>query len=479
MRVIGSVDHDEVLQQVAGESGLTWRYTFMIVVSMALSLLGLLMPSVAVLIGAMLISPLMMPIIGLGFGIAVLDVADIRKSLLALAVGAGLAVGLSALLVAASPIQTITSEIAGRTRPTLFDLLVAVLSAVAGAYALIRGRGNTVVGVAIAIALMPPLCVVGFGIATLNATVAGGALLLFFTNLITIALTAAFMARLYGFGRHLTPRNTTFQLVLFTGAMLALSVPLVAALRQIAFESVAQRTVRSAILSRFPDDARLSQLEIDYDRNAMRVRAVMLTPTLDGGADAALSASLGERLDRQMDLHVDQIRSSIDPQATEAAQIAKAAASRTASVGRTRDRIVSQIALVTGAAPESVAVEDDDRIVRAVAAELPGLSPAGYRAIETRARGVAPGWTVEIAPPVVGDAPPQIDFTAGIADARALDDAAWLSARTGRAITVAGGSAAQRTALSEGLRGRGGQAAVAETGNAGAVRLDWTAEAGG
>lgn len=473
INVIGSVDHDAVLRQVAEEAGWSWRYGLMIVLSMALSLLGLLMPSVAVLIGAMLISPLMMPIIGLGFGIAVLDVPDIRKSLIALAIGAGLAVGLSAALVALSPIQTITSEIAGRTRPTLFDLLVAFLSAIAGAYALIRGRGSTVVGVAIAIALMPPLCVVGFGIATANATVAGGALLLFFTNLITIALTAAFVARLYGFGRHLTPRNTTFQIVLFVGAMLALSVPLMAALRQIAFEALAQRQTRSAILSHFPDDARLSQLEIAYDRDAMRVRAVMLTPRLDAGADAALAAQLGRRLNRRLDLHVDQIRSTTDPQATEVAQIAKANERAGATFGPVRERIMAQVALVTGAPVAAMQVDDAGRSVRATAAELPGLPPRGYRAIEARARAAAPGWQVDIVPPVAGDAPPQIAFSGGVADGRALDDAAWLSARLGRGIVVRGGPAAQRTALVDGIVARGGEAVVG--GSGGPLVLDWAA----
>ena len=156
----GGVDHDHVLKQIAEESGWSGRYAFLIVISAIISLLGLLMPSVAVLIGAMLLSPLMMPIIGLGFGIATLDFHEIRRALLALAAGSAIAVILSALLVSISPVQTITSEIAGRTQPTLFDLLVALLSAVAGAYALIRGRGGTVVGVAIAIALMPPLAVV-------------------------------------------------------------------------------------------------------------------------------------------------------------------------------------------------------------------------------------------------------------------------------------------------------------------------------
>ena len=78
------VDHDGVLRQIADESGWSGRYAFLIVISAAISLLGLLMPSVAVLIGAMLLSPLMMPIIGIGFGIATLDFREIRRAAFAL-----------------------------------------------------------------------------------------------------------------------------------------------------------------------------------------------------------------------------------------------------------------------------------------------------------------------------------------------------------------------------------------------------------
>ncbi|MEV9561892.1 DUF389 domain-containing protein, partial [Klebsiella pneumoniae] len=92
------------------------------------------------------------------------------------------------------------------------------------AYALIRGRGGTVVGVAIAIALMPPLAVVGFGIATWNWTVFAGSLLLFTTNAVVIALTAALVARVYGFGSHLSPHHTGWQFVLFIAALGILSV---------------------------------------------------------------------------------------------------------------------------------------------------------------------------------------------------------------------------------------------------------------
>lgn len=468
MWVVGGVDHDAVLRQIAEDSGWSGRYAFLIVVSAAISLLGLLMPSVAVLIGAMLLSPLMMPIIGLGFGIATLDTREIRRAATALAAGSALAVALSVVFVGLSPIQTITGEIAGRTRPTLFDLLVALLSAVAGAYALIRGRGGTVVGVAIAIALMPPLAVVGFGIATQNWTVFAGSLLLFMTNAITIALTAALVARVYGFGSHLSPQHTGWQLMLFVVALGVLSVPLGAGLRQIAFEALAQRQVRDTIRDRFPDASRLGQLDIDYDATPLRIRAVVLTPRTDPQADRMLAADLRRRLGRTVDLHVDQLRVDPDAGGVEAAQIARAAASD--DTDRRQQRAVADLSLMVGADASAVQVDGEGQRLRAAAAALPGLGLAGYRALEQRAAARLAPWAVQVVPPQ--DAPlPPLAIDAGVIDVGALDAAAWASARSGRAVLVDGGSAAQRRAVAEGIASRGGTATANAPG--GALRLSW------
>lgn len=469
--VVGGVDHDAVLRQIAEDSGWSGRYAFLIVVSAAISLLGLLMPSVAVLIGAMLLSPLMMPIIGLGFGIATLDTREIRRAATALVAGSAIAIALSIVFVSLSPIQTITSEIAGRTRPTLFDLLVALLSAVAGAYALIRGRGGTVVGVAIAIALMPPLAVVGFGIATQNWTVFAGALLLFLTNAITIALTAALVARVYGFGSHLSPQHTGWQLILFVVALGVLSVPLGAGLRQIAFEAVAQRQVRDTINDRFPEASRLGQLDIDYDATPIRIRAVVLTPRLDPKADLALAADLRRRLNRAVDLHVDQLQ--VDPNAggVEAAQIARANAT-TVDVDRQQRRAIADLALIVGAEPSAVVVDAQTRTLRVSAAPLPGLAMAGYRALEARAAAKLASWTIRLVPP--SDVPlPSITITAGVIDVSALDAAAWGAMRLDRALLVDGGSLRQRRAVSEGIVARGGRAIPNEPGRV--LRLLWQA----
>lgn len=466
---VGGVDHDDVLRQIVEESGWSGRYVFLILVSAAISMLGLLMPSVAVLIGAMLLSPLMMPIIGLGFGIATLDFHEIRRAATALTLGSAIAILLCVVMVSISPVQTITSEIAGRTRPTLFDLLVALLSAVAGAYALIRGRGGTVVGVAIAIALMPPLAVVGFGLATWNWTVFSGSLLLFLTNAVTIALTAALVARIYGFGSHLSPRHTGWQLALFVVALGLLSIPLGAGLKQIAFESVAQRQIRDTLRTHFPEGARLSQLDIDYATIPIRVRAVMLTSKPDQQADLRLGTTLGQRLGKPVDFHVDQLRIDPDAGAVEAAQIARAAETGKGTNGGP-ERAVAELALISGQEASAIHSDMASRILQTTAAPLPGLGIAGYQALEARAARALPGWTVTLSPPGEVDLPP-LPVNDGVIDPVALDIAAWGSARLSRQIIVRGGTLAQREAVARGIAARGGEAAPGPAG--GILNLQW------
>jgi len=467
---VGGVDHDAVLRQIAEDSGWSGRYAFLIVIAAAISLLGLLMPSVAVLIGAMLLSPLMMPIIGLGFAIATLDFNEMRRTGFALGAGSAIAVLLSVVFVSISPVQTITSEIAGRTQPTLFDLLVALLSAIAGAYALVRGRGGTVVGVAIAIALMPPLAVVGFGIATWNWTVFAGSLLLFLTNAVTIALTAALVARVYGFGSHLSPHHTGWQLLLFVVALGILSVPLGASLKRIAFEAVAQRQVRAAVRAHFPDQSRLSQLEINYGRDPIQIRTVMLTPQIDPRADQAIGATIARQLGRPVDLHVDQLRISLDAGAAEAAQIARAADPTGLPQGDGRERAMADLALIAGIEPGDIRADIGARRLSASAAALPGLGLEGYRTLEQRANRATGSWTVMLAPPADSE-PPAIRIESGVVDGIALDLAGWASARLARELAVQGGTPAQRKAIADGIVTRGGRAAAGTA--PGRLRLIW------
>ncbi|TKD51324.1 DUF389 domain-containing protein [Sphingomonas baiyangensis] len=472
-QVVASVDHVRVVDRVRAETPWSGRYAFMTLMSAGIAVLGLLLSSPAVVIGAMLISPLMGPIIGLGFGLATFDWPEIRAASLALALGVLLAVGFTGAIVLLSPIQNVTTEIAARTRPNLFDLMVALFSALAGAYAMVRGREGTVVGVAIATALMPPLAVVGFGLATANWTVFGGSLLLFFTNLMTIAVAAAVVARLYGFGSHLSPQHTLYQTIVVIGVLVALAAPLAVALRQIAWESIFSRQAREVMAAEFGDEARVSQLEIDYERDPIRVTATVLTPSFHPDAETVTSQILRERTDRAVDVAIEQYRVEAGSQA-EAAQIANAQAGPNAA-DRAATRLAEQLALVAGVPRSAIAIDRDERRAVVRAQPLPGAGLAAYRVLEQRVSAQIAGWRVELIPPAAplptiafeGDAPTP-------AGREALSLAAWAAQRTGTPVVATGASAAAEAVVAA-LSDAGVPARVEAGGNAGGVALNWSA----
>ncbi len=175
-------------------------FFIMISLSAMIATLGLLQGSPAVIIGAMLVAPLMSPILAMGISIVQGNLWLLRLSMRSMLSGVALAVGIGIIMtmVATAPVNT--AEILARTRPNLLDLLVALASGAAGAYAIARKEvAAALPGVAIAAALVPPLGVVGYGIATGQLEIAGGALLLFITNLVAIVVAAAIVFLLLGF----------------------------------------------------------------------------------------------------------------------------------------------------------------------------------------------------------------------------------------------------------------------------------------
>lgn len=400
LSIVGRVDHEAVLARIVEDSGWSPRYAFMVMMSAGIAVLGLLLSSPAVVIGAMLISPLMSPILGLGFSLALFDFAEMRRSLIALAIGAAAAVIFTALIVALSPLQAPTSEIIARTRPNLFDLAVALFAALAGTFAIIRGRGDTIVGVAIATALMPPLAVVGFGLATWNMPVLGGAFALFVTNFVTIALSATAMARFYGFGHHLSSQQSWTQTFLLVFVFVAMAIPLAISLKQIAGEAVALNQTRAFLSERFGADARVTQLDIDFDAAPVVVRAVVITPRQQLQRTATLQDDLVGKLGRPLKLRLDQIlldpnAGAIEAQREEMRQAGDAAAIETQRIAA----LAQLLALTAGIAPDSVTVDRDHHRAMATAMPLPGASLATYRILEQRAASQADGWDVVLTPP--------------------------------------------------------------------------------
>ncbi len=159
--------------------------------------IGLNVNSTAVIIGAMLISPLMGPIMGVGLGAAVYDFSLIRASLLNLAIASAISLAVSTLYFTITPLSEAQSELLARTSPTLWDVLVALFGGLAGIVGITREeKSNVIPGVAIATALMPPLCTAGYGLATGQWHYFGGAFYLYSINCVFIALATVVGIRL-------------------------------------------------------------------------------------------------------------------------------------------------------------------------------------------------------------------------------------------------------------------------------------------
>lgn len=173
-----------------------WALVFAVLIASV----GLNMNSTAVIIGAMLISPLMGPIMGMGLSLGTNDIELFKRSMRNLGVAVFIAVLTSALYFVITPLDQAQSELLARTQPTIFDVLIAIFGGSIGIIASSRKeKTNAIPGVAIATALMPPLCTAGYGLANAQWAYFFGAFYLFFINSVFICLTTFVFVRLLRF----------------------------------------------------------------------------------------------------------------------------------------------------------------------------------------------------------------------------------------------------------------------------------------
>ena len=392
--LVRGIDHRGILEQVEQDASFTFNFCFMIVVAGGIATIGLLLNSPAVIIGAMLISPLMGPIVGSGMAIATLNVELGRRSLRTLALGTAAAVAFTALIVLLSPVTELTPELLARTRPNLFDLVVAMLSGAAGGYALIRGRGGAIVGVAIATALMPPLATIGYGLVTERWLVARGALLLLVTNMAAISLTVAAVAEWYGFGRGGLRKRFARQAGISLLVLVPLGVPLFISLKAIAFESVAQIRIRHVLeagAASLPA-GQLGAVDVRFsDGKPPRVRAMVLSAEPADDLSERLQTHIKQELGQPVELQLTQLLSSekASPQLL-ALGIAEGSAPNSVAEG------------LRSAFPLPLAAFDADP-ARQSATLVPeaqeGIDLAGWRAMEIDLGRRHPDWRIQVLPP--------------------------------------------------------------------------------
>lgn len=190
------VDKWATINEVKSKQSMSGANAWMLMCSIAIASIGLNLNSQAVIIGAMLISPLMSPILGIGMGVAINDREALKHALLHFGAAILIAIVSSTIYFFLTPLDAFTTEIESRTHPTFLDIFIAIFGGIAGIVSIARKDiSTTLPGVAIATALMPPLCVAGYGLANASFYIASKAFYLFFLNSFFVALATYVIVR--------------------------------------------------------------------------------------------------------------------------------------------------------------------------------------------------------------------------------------------------------------------------------------------
>ena len=239
---------NQITIELLSESTLDINYLVLILSSCIIATLGLLSNSAAVIIGAMIVAPLMLPIRGLAFGAVEGNVVIFRKGLIAVAVGTILAIILAWLLGSLVGLPDFGSEVLARSKPTLLDLGIAIAAGGISGFAKVQPNvSGTLAGTAIAVALMPPICVIGLGLSQGNWSLSLGASLLYVTNLLGITLSCMLTFLIAGY----TPLNRARKAILWAlGLTAILIVPLGVSFAELLQQSQLEASLKRALLNR-------------------------------------------------------------------------------------------------------------------------------------------------------------------------------------------------------------------------------------
>lgn len=317
----------EIIENIRMAASPGFDYFFFVVLSGAIATLGLINDSPAVIIGAMVVAPLMSPILGVGLGSITADARLARDSASALIRGALISVILAALLTLSNiylpfvpSLAEIPNEILSRTQPTPNDLIIALAGGLAAAYALSQPHlSATLPGVAIATALMPPLSVIGIGIALGRWDIAGGATLLFLTNAVTIAFAAILVFFLEGFTPRKLQDEERLPRTLWISALLTmiLLIPLTILGARFVAQAQENRLINNIVQTELADmnEAELVEMQINRMENEFHLNLTISAnspPTYS--QVVAMQEALVARLEKPVSLIMNYLKSErLDP----------------------------------------------------------------------------------------------------------------------------------------------------------------------
>lgn len=271
-------DEAEIIDQI--NSGITFRggNLWVLIFAILIASLGLNVNSTAVIIGAMLISPLMGPIIGIGFALGTNDVDMLKRAAKNYAVSTGISILTATVYWLLTPLSDAQSELLARTSPTLYDVLIAFCGGAAGIIATCtKGKSNVIPGVAIATALMPPLCTAGFGLGTGHIMYFLGAFYLFFINTVFICLATLGGVKLMHFEKKvfLSPERERRVRNIVTTVVFVTMIPAAIVTANIVKKSIFDSNVSHFVKSELAQTGtQVISTEVDKESLTLRVVAV-------------------------------------------------------------------------------------------------------------------------------------------------------------------------------------------------------------
>lgn len=243
---IHNVDRSDTLLHLHDNAMFSVSYVILLAISTVICTLGLLLDSPAIVIGGMIISPLMWPLMKISAGISLARQRYITQSLILLLISVGISLASSFIITLVSPLKVISPEIIARTQPTLLDIVIALSAGTVAALAIVQKKvSSSLAGVAIATSLMPPLCVGGIGLALLNPKIASGGLLLFIANVVSIIFVSIFVFRIVGIETHGSQKLQKNGIIFVALMLVITALPLFFFLKNYSFEAMAyQKTQR-------------------------------------------------------------------------------------------------------------------------------------------------------------------------------------------------------------------------------------------
>ncbi len=307
---LDKADEDDVVISIKKNSDFVGANLWTLIFAILIASIGLNVNSTAVVIGAMLISPLMGPIMGIGLGIGTNDFELVKKGLRNLLIATFISVAASTVYFWLTPLHDAQSELLARTTPSIWDVFIAFFGGLAGIVAGTRKeKGNVIPGVAIATALMPPLCTAGFGLASGNFYYFMGAIYLYFINSVCICISTFLIVRFLRFRKkHFEDKDMEKKVSRYIMIIVAIAVlPSIYLAYGIVDKSIFENNANRFINEQFQfKNTQVVNKTLKYNSNGNQIDLLLIGYELSKTNMDSIRGKMGSYKLRNTELHIRQ-----------------------------------------------------------------------------------------------------------------------------------------------------------------------------